>query len=107
MRRLIKPEEKEIIKYLLAHLPDKGHSYIIPFQVTQLDDGGMGSIQLSENSKHHNDLIQMEYVDIDGQKVFVTLTENEYGELFDLDIWKVDFSPLKQYPTPEKLKPVF
>jgi uncharacterized lipoprotein YehR (DUF1307 family) len=66
----------------------------------------MGSIQLSSKGRHHKDLIQMQYVDVDGQKVIITLTENQAEELFDLDMWKVDFSPLKQFPPIEKLQPL-
>jgi hypothetical protein len=39
----------------------------------------------------------------DGILVLVTLVENQVNELFELDMWKVDFSPLKQFPTPEQL----
>ncbi|PLZ00076.1 hypothetical protein CY652_22830 [Burkholderia sp. WAC0059] len=29
----------------------------------------------------------------------VTANLDEYGDLHELDMWKVDFSPLKQFPT--------
>lgn len=106
MQRPIKQEERDLIEYLLSMLPEGSNLHQIPAEVTELNDGGMGSLQLSRNGTLHRDLIQMQYCDSDGQPVLITLTENQASELFDLDIWKVDFSPLKVYPRPEKLKPV-
>jgi hypothetical protein len=106
MQREIRQEEKVLIAYLLEQLPDNSNQYNIPLFIKELEDGGMGSIQLTDEGRHHKDLIQMQYVDADGQKVIITLTENQAGQLFDLDIWKVDFSPLKQFPTIEKLQPL-
>jgi hypothetical protein len=77
--------------------------YRIPTHVLDLNDGGMGSLQLN-NGKHSKDLIQAQYIDLDGQKVIITLTENEKRELFDLDFWKVDFEPLKKFPLPEDIE---
>jgi hypothetical protein len=102
IERLIKQEEKNLIAYLLEQV-STAKEYRIPNYVSDLDDGGMGSLQLN-NGKHFKDLIQVEYIDLDGQKVIITLTENENRELFDLDFWKVDFEPLKKFPLPEELK---
>jgi hypothetical protein len=93
LQRQIRQEEKNLILFLLTQIfADK--NYQIPSHVSDLNDGGMGSVQL----------IQMEYIDLDGQRLIITLTENENQELFELDFWKVDFSPLKKFPSPEKLK---
>jgi hypothetical protein len=106
MQREIRQEEKDLITHLIKQLPANSSQYHIPLIVIELQDGGMGSIQLTDKGRHQKDLIQMQYVDTDGQKVIITLTENQAGELFDLDLWKVDFTPLKQFPTVEKLHPL-
>ncbi|RZJ98888.1 MAG: hypothetical protein EOO46_23600 [Flavobacterium sp.] len=105
MQREIRQKEKDLIAYLLEQLPANSNQYRIPLQVTELQDGGMGSIRLTDKGRHHKDLIQLQYVDVDGQMVIITLTESHAGELFELDIWNVNFSALKQYPTVEELKP--
>ena len=43
-------------------------------------------------------------MDDDGVLVSIELTVDERDELFELDFWKVDFSPLRRYPNPEDLK---
>jgi hypothetical protein len=53
-------------------------------------------------------IAEAEFTDEDGTLVSAAVNLDENGELFELDIWKVDFSPLKRYPRPEalRLKPV-
>ena len=103
--RPIKKEEADLIIYLLEKA-GKTNQYKIPVEVSEMDDGGMGSLRLNHinESKFGKDLIQAQYFDSDGILVLVTLVENQVNELFELDMWKVDFSPLKQFPTPEQLK---
>ncbi|MBK6296439.1 MAG: hypothetical protein IPF55_21165 [Rhodoferax sp.] len=33
----------------------------------------------------------------------IVVNVDKRGNLFELDFWKVDFSPLCQYPTPDRL----
>lgn len=64
----------------------------------------MGSISLGGNvNGYAGDLIQAEYVDIDDTPVVITLTQDTDGQLLDLDFWKVDFTKLLEYPTPDRL----
>ena len=53
-------------------------------------------------------IAEAEFTDENGTPVSAVENVDENGELFELDIWKVDFSPLKRYPRPEelRLKPV-
>lgn len=39
--------------------------------------------------------------DSDGVLASVTLNADQFGELVELDLWKVDFSPLNRYPDPD------
>jgi hypothetical protein len=102
--RPIKPEERTLIRHMLGMIPG-GDKYSIPEEVENLGEGGMGGIQLSANGEHSSDLVEAAYTDEDGRKVLLTLTANERGELFDLDIWKMDFSSLRRYPTSDKVTP--
>jgi hypothetical protein len=96
--------EKDLIQHLINLIPDNSKTYHIPSIVTQLYDGGMGSLQLSDDS-FERDLIQVQYKDSDGQLVLITLVEGQTGVLYELDMWKVDFSPLQQFPTIDKIEP--
>lgn len=73
--------------------------------VKPLNDGGMGSLRIVLNCQSENDLIKfgkevsnIEFNDIDGIKVLASLNVDENGNLFELDLWKVDFSPLILIP---------
>jgi hypothetical protein len=98
--RPIKPEERALLAHLLS-LAKGGNRYTIPQEVEKLGDTG---IQLSSRGEHANDLVEADYKDTDGRDVFITLTTNQYDELYELDIWKTDFSPLQCYPEPGKVK---
>ena len=101
IRRQISSEETDLIASLLKNI-SKNNEYQIPNYVLEMDDGGMGSIRLNAG-KHHKDLIQVGYIDLDGQTVIITLTESENKELFELEFWKVDFTPLKKFPSPAEV----
>ncbi len=47
---------------------------------------------------------EAQYEDVDGVQVSINLNIDKDGRLFELDFWKVDFSPLKRYPQPGDLR---
>ncbi|MGZ3922898.1 MAG: DUF6984 family protein [Flavisolibacter sp.] len=98
IRRQTGSEETDLIASLLKKIP-KENEYQIPDYVSEMDYDGMGSIRLNRG-KHHRDLIQLGYIDLDGQTVIITLTENANKELFELEFWKVDFTRLIKFPSP-------
>ena len=98
--RPIKPEERALIGHLLS-LVKGGSRYSVPEEVENLGDSG---IQLSQRGEHKEDLIEADYKDTDGRDVYITLSTNQFDELYDLDLWKTDFSTLKVYPKPEQVK---
>ena len=75
--------------------------------VAEMQDGGMGSIRFlgGADRRRAGSLAQAKYVDDDGVTVSIELNVDEAGKLFELDFWKVDFSPLHRYPSPEELEP--
>nr|WP_321949365.1 hypothetical protein [Paraburkholderia sp. J10-1] len=70
--------------------------------VEGLDDGRMGSVRFDsqhiEGRRLGADLCQMEFLDSDGVPVFVTLSLDNFGQLFELDMWKADFSAIQRFP---------
>src|SRR6266542_5738556 len=76
--------------------------------VIEMQDGGMRSIRFvgGKDRRRAGSLAHAKYVDEDRVTVSIELSVDEAGKLFELDFWKVNFSPLRQYPSPEDLQPV-
>lgn len=45
-------------------------------------------------------LVEVRYIDCDRIPVSIALNVDQHGRLYEMDFWKVDFSPLKRYPKP-------
>jgi hypothetical protein len=103
--RKIRENERNLIIFLLQKLNLNLAEYPINDNVDEYEGGVMGSIGLGnpDVSPYDGDLIQANYVDFDGLEVVITLTKDANNQLLDLDFWKVDFSKLITYPTPETL----
>ena len=91
------PKANELLRSLPAHL------------VEDLDDGGMRSLRFrtsdGRKARFGKKIAEAEFTDEDGTLVSAVVNLDQSGELFELDFWKVDFSPLKRYPRPEDLRP--
>jgi hypothetical protein len=76
--------------------------------VSEMQDGGMQSIRFvgGKNRRRAGSIAEARCLDDDGVMVRVELNVDEAGCLFELDFWKVDFSPLRRYPSPEDLQPL-
>lgn len=103
-KRPIRENEKVLIDFLLKLANLNPADYHYDDYVDEYEGGKMGSISLGGDVEGYaGDLIQVEYTDIDGTPVVITLTKDNKGRLLDLDFWKVDFSKLIKYPTPDKV----
>lgn len=103
-KRPIRQDEKDLLDFLLEKLNLNAESYPYNELVDEYEGGKMGSISLGgDTSAYDGDLIQVEYIDSDGTPVVITLTKDNQNQLLDLDFWKLDFSKLIDYPTPDKL----
>jgi hypothetical protein len=76
-------------------------------RVEPMDDGGMGSLRFA--SPTHDPRLgstpaECRFVDADGVPVYAQLNLDQAGELFELDVWKVDFTPLERWPTADLLR---
>jgi len=98
--RTLKSVELELLKRLT------NGQFEIPRMVRELNDRGMGSISfdLKNCQARKRQIISAEYIDKDGILVDIELTCDNNEKLFELDFWKVDFSPLIIYPTYKNLK---
>lgn len=68
--------------------------------VEELDDGGMGSYVIVEptNKGFSRLLSEAEFNDVDGTKALASLYVDVDNAPYEVDIWKVDFSPLISLP---------
>ncbi len=70
--------------------------------VEDMSDGGMGSIRFRAARRGKRlfgqQISEATFVDDDGIAVSATLNLDQHGELFELDLWKVDNSRLRRYP---------
>lgn len=73
--------------------------------VDDMLDGGMGSLRFSSDKTRSLGaaVAEADYVDTDGVPVSIVVNVDQNGHLFEFDIWKVNFLPLKCYPSPKKI----
>jgi len=66
----------------------------------------MGSIRSARDERRifGKVLAEAQCTDEDGVCVSIAINADNKGDLFEVDIWKVDFSPLKRYPKPSDLR---
>lgn len=66
--------------------------------VEEVDDGGMGGLKFlieDKNDRFFGEILSsVRFNDEDGVSVIATLNLDDKGNLYELDIWKTDFSPL-------------
>jgi hypothetical protein len=107
MPRPIRQNELELLAFLLQQIQMKLEDFTISELVDEYEGGKMGSISLGGDvNAYAGDLVKVEYTDIDGTDIVITLTKDDKNQLLDLDFWKVDFSKLLEYPTPDKVRVV-
>lgn len=105
MRKLLS-NELTFIAQMLTSIPDGGRiiSSLPDRFVEEMDDGRMGGLKFVSSKEDRSlgvVLAEKEFVDQDGVPVIATLNLDSDGELYELDVWKVDFSPLKSFPFTE------
>jgi hypothetical protein len=102
--RSLRKKELALIKRLLAGTPyEKGAvPRLAEARVQDMQDGGMQSIRFfnpsSEKRIFAKEIAEGLFHDADGIPVSVALNSDQFGDLFELDVWKVNFSPLIRYP---------
>ena len=111
MERKLRENEKLLLKFLIEHADSRHHHLLAlleDLQIENFDDGGMDGFKIysgSENDRFIGECIaDAEFVDKDGVPVSIVLNLDKLGNLCELDIWKVDFSPLISWPEISEIK---
>lgn len=71
-----------------------------------MNDGGMGSLRFATDkaSRFGSMASETSFEDEDGVYVLASLYLDKQGNLLELDVWKVDYTPLQRWPTAEDLR---
>jgi len=106
MLRKMNDSEERLLRRLasLAVGVEFSDSEVSSLLVEPMNDGGMGSLRLHPDSQEKElrklgkRIAELQFRDIDGVVVIASLNLDQNGSLFELDIWKTDFSELRQLP---------
>ena len=90
--------ELPLIEFLfeLAALPLPNTMFVQPMK-----DSGMGSLAFAPfdtGRRFGSSPAECHFLDSDGVIVSAVLNLDEQGAPFEVDVWKVDFSPLRRWP---------
>lgn len=103
MRGLTREEER-LIRYLIGLSPGYEHllEQLPGARVQTMDDGGMGSVQFAgDDARIPGGFIsEYEFTDRDGVLGIASVVIDSEGNLYELDMWKGDNSPLQDFPHP-------
>lgn len=106
--RPLRVEEDLLVRGLLEQVEAKGElrQQLDGALVCDIADGGMGSFEFAgdKNRTLGRCLIEAEFMDRDSVQVSIVLNADQNGRLYELDMWKVDFTPLQEYPVLGRLK---
>ena len=99
--RALSANELELLKFMLS---DKKHDHLLngigSLRVNELVDGHMGSIRFISllNERQASCLETAEFRDVEGSNINVTINADQTGALYEIDIWKYDFTPVIEFP---------
>lgn len=104
--RKLSSNEENLLDLLIcrASLSNLRSDWKANLVVHPMEDGGMGSLRLFPNGPDNKNRMfgsrvsEYQFQDVDGVLVVASLNLDDKGALFELDIWKTDFSPLVQIP---------
>ena len=105
-KRSLRAEEETLIRSMLSSHKDSA-ALMLQVDAAMVDDildGGMGSVRFSSDKTRSLGaaVAEADYLDTDGVSVSIVVNVDQNGQLFELDIWRVNFVPLQCYPPPEK-----
>nr|WP_135391936.1 hypothetical protein [Hymenobacter metallicola] len=99
----MKLPELSLLMFMLRGTPAAERLLTILYsaEVTELEPGQTGSLRFVSalpNRRLGEKVAGTRFLDEDGVPVFVSLYLDEQGELYELDCWKVDDTPLRRIP---------
>ncbi|MBB5647909.1 DUF6984 family protein [Pedobacter cryoconitis] len=102
--RKLKDEEIALITWMIKDTIE-GQDIINKLSdvnVKEMNDGGMGSLKVIVEGKddraYSRVLAEADFSDVDQVPVFISVILDSNGKLFELEVFKGDFSPLKRFP---------
>jgi hypothetical protein len=101
--RPLRAEERALLTWMVRNTPyqDEVTGVLTGILVQDMPDGGMGSIKFRTTTRkpsYGKEIAAGAFRDRDGVPVSVTLSLDKKGQLFELDVFKADGSPLISYP---------
>jgi len=105
MRRL-REDERDFLAAMIASRPVHARlaSELKNLTVEEMS-GGMGDFRFlakdGERPRLGHVLAEADFDDADGVPVTVTLNLDDRDRLYELEVWKGDFSSLKRFPDPK------
>ena len=110
--RFLQNDEAKLVKSMLAFVQGSERliAQLLSCKVYGMNDGAMGSLKFSScettefQRRFSRCICEAEFLDADGMQVSAALNLDQNGDLFDLDVWKKDFSSLIRYPTSSEIR---
>jgi len=108
--RRLRKEEADLIMTIVRDSPwAQRVMQSLPRQlVKDMRDGGMGSLRfkarVDRDRRFSKEIGEVLFTDQDGIMVSASVNLDNNDELFELDIWKTDSSPLQRYPQPDEVR---
>lgn len=104
---------------LLSFLISKAEDFAVPkdwpekLMVAEMNDEGMGSLQLfpagikAEKRRFGRQVSECQFTDEDGVEVIACINLDQFDNLYELDVWKTNFTRLIRIPKdPKELRRV-
>jgi hypothetical protein len=112
--RYITEKEYNLVKFLIEKIGLKSKSIMLSKKllVEELKDGGMGSLRFHytdinlDKRQFGKAIVEARYLDKDGIMVSVVVNIDSEGFIYELDVWKVNSSPVKISPDPSVLREI-
>jgi hypothetical protein len=103
-RRSLSNLETRLVEHLIRAAAGDSDRLIASLErakVREMDDGGQGSLrfeQLSPRRRYGRQLSEFRFTDLDGVPVSATLNLDQFGDLYELDIFKGNFGVVLTLP---------
>jgi len=103
--RELREDELRVLRKVLSQtsIETEFEEQVASMKVQTMADGGMGSIRFYNGRDrspldYGGQIAEAAFQDADGVPVSITLSVDTIGDLFEMDVFKADFSPLIRYP---------
>jgi hypothetical protein len=108
--RPLNQKEQKLVAAMVTGTPyaDAIIEKLLLYRVNEMKDGEMGSLRFIRESGEDYPLgfsiAEAEFLDVDDIPVSIVINLDTKGEMYELDMWKIDFTPLKKFPEPSQIK---